>query len=189
LRKEDAPPLKNEDQLDIGEMEAADKDLVIALLRQYADITEKKKGCPPLATVKVQHHINTRDAAPIMLRCRRQAVSEYAVIDKNVDEMLEGDVIEPGEGAWGFPVVMVRKKDGTVRFCIDYRALNAVSHPGFHARGFTSGMFKFGRHLGETWGTWSGLYRLYSSSRRVALPAWLIGSTCTAPGPHPLSGS
>jgi hypothetical protein len=71
LRKEDAPPLKNEDQLDIGEMEAADKDLVVALLRQYADIAEKKTGCPPLATVNVQHHINTGDAAPIMLRRRR----------------------------------------------------------------------------------------------------------------------
>jgi hypothetical protein len=71
LRKEDAPPLKNEDQLDIGEREAADKDLVVALLRQYADIAEKKTGCPPLATVNVQHHINTGDAAPIMLRRRR----------------------------------------------------------------------------------------------------------------------
>jgi len=69
--EEDAPPLKNEDQLDIGEMEAADKDLVVALLRQYADIAEKKTGCPPLATVNVQHHINTGDAAPIMLRRRR----------------------------------------------------------------------------------------------------------------------
>ncbi|GMF26528.1 unnamed protein product [Phytophthora fragariaefolia] len=46
LRKEDAVPLKNEEQLDIGEMEAADRDLVVTLLRQYADIVEKKEGCP-----------------------------------------------------------------------------------------------------------------------------------------------
>ncbi|KAE9159427.1 hypothetical protein PF005_g32044, partial [Phytophthora fragariae] len=39
----------DEDKLDIGDMEAADKDLVIALLRQYAGIVEKKPGCPPLA--------------------------------------------------------------------------------------------------------------------------------------------
>ncbi|KAE9268822.1 hypothetical protein PF001_g29500 [Phytophthora fragariae] len=49
LKKGDARPLQDEDKLDIGDMEAADKDLVIALLRQYAGIVEKKPGCPPLA--------------------------------------------------------------------------------------------------------------------------------------------
>jgi hypothetical protein len=54
-------------------------------------------------------------------------VKENEVIDKEVTAMLGDDVIEKGEGAWGFPVVMVRKKDGSVRFCIDYRAFNAVT--------------------------------------------------------------
>ncbi|KAE8978267.1 hypothetical protein PR001_g24891 [Phytophthora rubi] len=66
LKKDDARPLQDEDKLDIGDMEAADKDLVIALLRQYAGIVEKKPGCPPLAKVNVEHHINTGNTAPIM---------------------------------------------------------------------------------------------------------------------------
>ncbi|POM70943.1 Gag-pol fusion protein, partial [Phytophthora palmivora] len=127
LKKEDAEPLTDEEKLDIGEMEQEDRDLVIALLRQYSGIVEKKTGCPPLARVNVEHHINTGDAAPIMLRRRRHAVAENTLIDKEVDDMLQQGVIEPGQGAWGFPVVIVRKKDGSVRFCIDYRALNAVT--------------------------------------------------------------
>ncbi|KAE9050994.1 hypothetical protein PR001_g1867 [Phytophthora rubi] len=122
LKKDDARPLQDEDKLDIGDMEAADKDLVIALLRQYAGIVEKKPGCPPLAKVNVEHHINTGNTAPIMQRRRRHAVSENLLIDKEVDDMLSNQVIEPGEGAWGFPVVIVRKKDGSeYDFDIQYR--------------------------------------------------------------------
>ncbi|GMF55341.1 unnamed protein product [Phytophthora fragariaefolia] len=127
LKKGDAAPLANEDKLDIGDMEAADKDLGIPLLRQYADIVEKKQGCPPLAQVNVEHPINTGNTAPIMLRRRRHAVSDNLLIDKEVAEMLSNKVIEPREGAWGFPLLIVRKKDESVRFCIDYRSLNAVT--------------------------------------------------------------
>lgn len=127
LRKQEAVPLKNEDQLDIGEMEASDRDLVVALLRQFSDIVEKKEGCPPLSKTGVVHHINTGDAAPIMERRRRHAVAEHAIIDKEVDTMMRNGVIEEGSGAWGFPVVLVKKKDGSVRFCIDYRSLNAIT--------------------------------------------------------------
>jgi len=52
---------------------------------------------------------------------------EDAVVDSNVDKMLGAGVIEAGNGAWGFPVVLVKKRDGEVRFCIDYRALNKVT--------------------------------------------------------------
>jgi hypothetical protein len=65
LRKDDAKPLSNEDSLSIGEMEPADRDLVIALLRQHAGIVEKKEGCPPLAKTAHQHGRRSADhAAP-----------------------------------------------------------------------------------------------------------------------------
>ncbi|KAE8956365.1 hypothetical protein PR001_g31756, partial [Phytophthora rubi] len=49
------------------------------------------------------------------------------VVDAEVDHMLNDGVVEEGNGAWGFPVVLVKKKDGTIRFWIDYRLLNAVT--------------------------------------------------------------
>ncbi|KAE8954519.1 hypothetical protein PR002_g32064 [Phytophthora rubi] len=116
LKKEDGEPLKNEASLDIGDMEPDERDLVIALLRPYAPIVEKKEGCPPLAKATVEHHINTGDTAPIMLRRRRHAVSENTLIDKEVDTMLSQGVIEEGEGAWGFPVVISAQRcDGQRR--------------------------------------------------------------------------
>ncbi|GMF52879.1 unnamed protein product [Phytophthora fragariaefolia] len=127
LNKQAAEPLKEEDKLDIGEMEPADRDLVVTLLHQFAELVEKKQGCPPLSKTGVEHHINTGSTAPNMLRRRRHAVAENEIIDKEVSEMLMNGVIEEGQGAWGFPVVLVRKKDGSVRFRIDYRALNDVT--------------------------------------------------------------
>lgn len=49
------------------------------------------------------------------------------MIDRHVQEMLDAGMIKEGNGPWGFPVVLVCKKDGSVRFCVDFRALNAVT--------------------------------------------------------------
>ncbi|GMF55953.1 unnamed protein product [Phytophthora fragariaefolia] len=49
------------------------------------------------------------------------------MLDEEVDAILKNGVIEEGLGVWRFPVVLVKNKDGSVRFCIDYRALNAIT--------------------------------------------------------------
>ncbi|OWY95251.1 Gag-pol fusion protein [Phytophthora megakarya] len=82
--------------------------------------------CPPATKLRVEHHIDTGDAAPVMLKRRRQAQMEDAIVETNVKTMLSAGVIEEGTGAWGFPVVLVKKKDGEMRFCVDYRAFNKI---------------------------------------------------------------
>ncbi|KFD59726.1 hypothetical protein M514_28097 [Trichuris suis] len=73
----------------------------------------------------VKHRIPTGGANPIVCRPYRVSVREREAINQQVEEMLQG-VIEESHSPWAFPVVMVRKKDGNWRFCVDYRKLNAV---------------------------------------------------------------
>ncbi|KAE9216132.1 hypothetical protein PF005_g9177 [Phytophthora fragariae] len=123
----EAKPLSNEGELRMGRMGAEDKELFLQLLRQYPALLEPRTGCPPATTLPVEHDIHTGNEPPIKVRPRRYAQSEHGVIDDEVKGRLNDGVIEKGDGAWGFPVVLVKKKDGAVRFCIDYRMLNAIT--------------------------------------------------------------
>ena len=56
-----------------------------------------------------------------------------AEANRQVQELLEKSLIEPANEAWSSPVVMVRKKNGEWRFCIDYRRLNAITQQDAYA--------------------------------------------------------
>lgn len=118
--------LNNENDVKIGVEDEDSRKLILKLLRAYRNLIETTGDCPPPTALPVEHHIDTGDAAPIMLKRRRQAQTDDAIVEENVQKMLAAGVIEEGNGAWGFPVVLVRKKDGEVRFCVDYRALNKI---------------------------------------------------------------
>jgi hypothetical protein len=120
-------PLDNEDELRVGEAELDARAIVVLMLRAYREVSKDKGDCLPVTALNVEHHIDTGNAAPIMLKRCRQAQMEDAVVDSNVDKMLGAGVIEVGNEAWGLCVVLVKKRDGEVRFCIDYRALNKVT--------------------------------------------------------------
>ena len=62
---------------------------------------------------------------PIKQPMQRRAVVEKEVIKKEVDDMLRLGVVRPSHSPWCSPVHLVKKKDGTLRFCIDFRRLNA----------------------------------------------------------------
>ena len=48
-------------------------------------------------------------------------------MNKLLQDMQEKDVIQPSSSPWASPIVLVQKKDGSARFCVDYRKLNAVT--------------------------------------------------------------
>jgi len=75
----------------------------------------------------VEHDIDTGDARPIKQSPRRPPLAAREAEDDILEEMLTTGVIEPSTSSWASPVCLVKKKDGTLRFCIDYRRVNAVS--------------------------------------------------------------
>ena len=96
------------------------------LLKQYAGIfvgLDGELGHTDLVT----HHIDTQGATPIKCRYRPPGHAMRKVVDENLDKMLELGVVEPTVSPWSSPIVLVKKKDGTIRFCIDLRRVNAVT--------------------------------------------------------------
>ena len=74
----------------------------------------------------IKHQIDTGHNAPHFEQLRRHPTTQLPVIDRHVDEMLQHDVIEPAASPWCSNVVMVKKRDGTMRFCVDYRKVNQL---------------------------------------------------------------
>jgi len=72
------------------------------------------------------HCIDTGDNRQHYERLRRHPTCQLPTIDEHVEQMLLHDVIEPAASPWCSNVVMVRKKDGTMRFCIDYPRTNEL---------------------------------------------------------------
>ena len=105
---------------------AEEKIVLQATLHEFADVFSKSEydlGCTGLA----KHTIDTGDARPIRQTLRRQPFAHLETIDKQVQDMLKTGIIEPSQSPWVSNVVIVTKKDGSARFCVDYRSINEVT--------------------------------------------------------------
>jgi len=78
-------------------------------------------------TPYVECRIDTGAHHPIRQALRRHPFKYLDVIDKQVEEMKAHGITEPAASPWASNVVLVCKKDNSLRFCIDYRKLNGVS--------------------------------------------------------------
>ena len=95
------------------------------LANKHADLWAT--GSATGRTNVVTHRVDTADAQPIKCRPARHSAAQEQAIEKYIEDMIAADVIVKSKSAWGSRIVLVPKKDGGERMCIDYRPVNAVT--------------------------------------------------------------
>jgi len=102
--------------------------LVVAqLLSEYKDVFSCGDYDMGLAKAVCHEIPLAAGTVPIRQPARRLGPEKDKEVSRQVQDLLSRNLIEPANGAWSSPVVLVRKKDGSWRFCIDYRKLNSVT--------------------------------------------------------------
>ena len=108
------------------------KQLVTDLIMKNKDVFAKN-DTDLTPTKSIEMKIDTGDHEPIRLKPYRTPLTRKKIIDDAIDQMLEAKIIEPSSSPWSFPIVIVDKKDGSKRFCVDFRRLNKITKPNhFH---------------------------------------------------------
>ncbi|OMO55704.1 reverse transcriptase [Corchorus capsularis] len=97
-----------------------------ALLQRFSKVFETPKGLPPKR--QHDHHIHLiLGSKSVNVKPYRYPHSQKKDMEILIIEMLQEGVIRPSTSPFSSPVLLVRKKDGSWRFCVDYRALNAIT--------------------------------------------------------------
>ncbi len=96
---------------------------VARLQTEFADVFSPLPG----RTNLIQHHIETEPGVVVRSRPYRLPEHKKKVVQSELEAMLEMGVIEESHSDWVSPIILIPKTDGSVRFCVDYRKVNAVS--------------------------------------------------------------
>ena len=112
--------------LQVEGVDDQEKENLESLLKEFEDIISV--GEDDLGrTRKVYHKIDTGNANPIHQPPRRLPFHQREEVRQLLDNMLSRGVVEPSQGPWSSPIVIVKKKDGSTRFCIDFRQVNGLT--------------------------------------------------------------
>ncbi|XP_014511566.1 uncharacterized protein LOC106770264 [Vigna radiata var. radiata] len=99
--------------------------LISSLLNHYKALFLPPTSLPPPRNT--DHHIHLmQNSSPVNVRPYRYPHFQKCEIERQIDEMLQTGLIQPSHSPFSSPVLLVKKKDGSWRFCVDFRALNLI---------------------------------------------------------------
>lgn len=114
------------DKISIGPISEHERIKLINLLQNYSECfasCTNELGCSNL----VQMHINLTNNQPVYRRPYRLSHNEQGIVRSKVKELLDAGIIKESESDYASPVILVKKKNGDSRLCVDYRALNSIT--------------------------------------------------------------
>ena len=98
-------------------------------IKEFGDVVTNTLGLAH----GVEHRIDTKDHTRIRVLPYRIAPSWKEQLNEEISLLLKNGIIRSSISPWSFPMVPIRKPDGSVRLCIDYRKLNAITTPDPYA--------------------------------------------------------
>jgi hypothetical protein len=118
------PSVETADNVHICEkLSSSQKKQVKNLLASFSDVLLDQPG----RTTLIEHDIQTTSSDPVRVRQYPLPFNKMIEVDQELSKMLKMGVIVATDSPYSAPIVIVKKKDGTNRFCIDYRCLNKVT--------------------------------------------------------------
>ena len=120
------------DELDLAHVPEQHRARLRKLLRKYSSMWDGSLGETNMTEHSIELQPGTKPIAQPPYRAGPRLFRPCSVLQRQaeqaeVDRMLEQGVIEPTQSAWAYPVLLVPKPDGSLRFCVGYRRLNAVT--------------------------------------------------------------
>jgi len=94
-----------------------------SVVSDFSSIFTKKPGFCGI----FEHRIDTGDAKPVFSHPRPMTPEKRTIVCRELDKLIANDLVEPAVSPWASNVLLTPKKNGTFRFCVDYRGVNAVT--------------------------------------------------------------
>ena len=126
-----SPANRSKSMIDIRELEKIQipsqfKEQAMRLLKWNRDrFASEDRQLGKTNTIKMR--IDTGDHPPIKKRPYPTPLAQRKKVEEAIEQMLEDGIVERSQSPWGFPIVLVKKKDNSLRFCVDYRELNKIT--------------------------------------------------------------
>ncbi|KAK3741779.1 hypothetical protein QZH41_001547 [Actinostola sp. cb2023] len=113
--------------MDIGDLTGSQHQRLQEVISDYRTTFSKDEDDIGFCDL-VEHQIVTNDERPIKIPHRRVPPQQWTEVRDYIQKSLERGIIRESSSPYASPIVLVRKKDGKLRLCVDYRLLNAKTH-------------------------------------------------------------